>query len=417
MADMKQRLLIQSVCLAVGWLTAAGPISAQGQGQLTGDWFGVRPGLADLGITFDGDIAQFYPGVTAGGLEQPFQYGGHGDYVVNFQLGKLGLNEGLFLKVRAEHRFGETINSDTGAFLPATVLPDLPVRDSTDLYLTDVLFTQALSEHFALFAGKLDTFDGDANAFASGRGKTQFMNSALVITPVGLRTIAYSTLGCGLVVLGEGAEPLFNFTLINPTDTAETDGFSELFAEGVAMSAELRVPTSFFDRPGHQLIGVTWSSRDFVALGQNPAVVLPNVPVTRDSDSWSLYWNCDQYLVTRPEDPTQGWGYFARAGIADEESNPIDGFFSIGLGGSALLDCRPHDTFGAGYYYSHSSDRIGPIIETLFGPIGAGQGMELFYNAAVTPWLHVSPDFQVLVPARENLDPAVVVGLRAVMTL
>jgi hypothetical protein len=35
--------------------------------------------------------------------------------------------------------------------------------------MTNVFITQVLSEHFAVFAGKIDTLDGDANAFAHRR--------------------------------------------------------------------------------------------------------------------------------------------------------------------------------------------------------------------------------------------------------
>ena len=425
---MRARRHIQPLRQALGPLAGLAAFlflaAARGQGdglmersQFTGDWLGNRSWLADHGVTFQGDEAHFYNGVASGGLDRRFAYGGHGDYVTNFQLGKLGFNEGLFLKVRAEHRFGESINGDTGAFFPATLLSDLPVRGSEEMYLTNVLFTQMLSETFGVFAGKLDTLDGDLNAFAHGRGKTQFMNTAFIASPIALRTIPYSTLGCGLVVLGANQSPLFSFTVLNASDTTQTDGFSELFNDGVAMSTELRLPTEFFGRAGHQLVGGTWSSKDFVSLGQDPRVVLPNIPIARQSDSWSLYWNCDQYLVVDDKDPTRGWGLFGRAGIADQQTNPVDWFASGGLGGASPLAARPLDTFGVGYFYAHSSDKIGPLLETLFGPIGAGQGVEIFYNALVTPWLRVTPDFQVLIPARENLDAAVVAGVRAVMNL
>ena len=121
---------------------------------LLGDWSGHRSDLADNGITFDADVSSFFFGNTTGGLERRFRYAGHGDYVTNVNFGKLGLQEGLFLKLRAEHRFGEPVNRDTGAILPATVLPDLPVADSEHLLLTNVLFTQMLSERFALIFGE-----------------------------------------------------------------------------------------------------------------------------------------------------------------------------------------------------------------------------------------------------------------------
>ncbi|TWT97736.1 Carbohydrate-selective porin, OprB family [Botrimarina colliarenosi] len=385
--------------------------------QLTGDWWGNRSCLAEHGVTFDLDVAHFYQGVASGGLEQQFKYGGHGDYVTNVDFGKLGVQEGLFLKVRAEHRYGENVNGDTGAFLPVAVLADLPARDNDDLLITNFLFTQAFSERFAVFFGKLDTLDGDVNDFAHGRGKTQFSNVGFVANPIALRTIPYSTLGCGFAVLGEGGEPVFTYTVLNPTDTASTAGFDELFAEGVAMSAELRLPTEFYDMPGHQLFAGTWNNRDYVSLGQDPRVVLPNVPINETSGSWSLYWNMDQYLYVDPCDATRGWGFFGRAGIADQDANPLSWFLSFGLGGHNPTKGHEADTFGAGWYVAGSSDEIGPVLETLLGPIGDGHGVELFYNWQATPWLNVTPDLQVVVPARENVDTALVLGLRAVMRL
>jgi porin len=381
---------------------------------LTGDWGGLRPSLAEKGITFDDDVTQFYFGDASGGLQQEFRYGGHADLVVNTDFGKLGIQEGLFLKLRAEDRFGESLSGVTGAFLPQELAADLPVPSSENLYLTDVLVTQALSESFALFAGKMDTLDGDANAFAHGRGIDQFSNVAFVFNPIALRTVPYSTLGAGFAILRD-MQPLFTFTVLNAIDTTQTSGFDQLFAQGATLNAELRVPTKFFELPGHQLLGGTWSSRDYVALGQDPRVILPSVPIQRADGSWCLYWNFDQYLKVFSSDPLRGWGVFGRAGIGDDTANPISWFLSFGVGGNSPLCGRESDTFGAGWYYSGTSGNIGPILQTVLGPIGDGQGVELFYNIAVTPWLNVTPDLQVVVPARENVDTAVVAGLRAKM--
>ncbi|MEM1224124.1 MAG: carbohydrate porin [Planctomycetota bacterium] len=365
--------------------------------------------LADSGVRFGGNLTQFYFGTADGGAEQTDRYGGHGDYVANFDLGALGLHEGLLLKVRAEHRFGRSITEPTGAILPATTAADLPVRDSRELVLSNVLFTQFLSERFAVFAGKLDTLDGDQNAYASGRGITQFSNVAFVATPIALRTIPYASLGCGFAIL-DGAEPIFNFTLMNPTDTVETDGFSELFAEGVAIAAELRVPTNLFSRPGHQLLAATWSSREFVALDQDPRIILPSIPIEREEGSWSAYWNMDQALWVDDSDPTRHWGMFARAGLADQATNPISYFLSGGIGGASPL--RVGDTFGIGYFFSGTSNDIAPFLEAVLGPIGDGQGVECFYQTQISPSISVTPDIQWLSQARSNLDDAIVLGIR-----
>ncbi|QGJ71693.1 Carbohydrate-selective porin OprB [Planctomycetales bacterium 10988] len=379
-------------------------------------WGSILPSLEKKGVSFSADITQFYFGVLEGGLEETSRYAAHGDYVVNFDAGKLGIQDGLFLKIRAEHHLGESINDRTGAFLPAVMRADLPVRDSENIYVTNFLFTQFLSSRFAVFAGKLDTIDGDLNAYAHGRGKTQFSNVGFIINPVALRTIPYSTLGAGFTLLGQEGLPVFTYTLLNPTDTTRTTGLGELFEEGVAMSAELRLLTAFGGFPGHHLFGGTWSSREYAGLDQDPRILFPNVPISQESNSWSLYWNFDQALVTDCWNPAAHWGVFGRAGIADSDTNPISYFLSLGLGGKGLLNNRPNDSFGLGYFYSGTSGDIAPFIERLVGGIGDGQGIECFYRVQITENIYVTPDLQIVIPARDQVDTAYIAGLRALLT-
>jgi porin len=389
-----------------------GPFEEKCEANLFEGYFAHKKSLAERGFAFQNNFTQFYMGNTAGGDEREFRYSGHGDYVMNTDFGKLGIQEGLFLKVRAEHRFGESLAGTTGALLPSNLAADLPVSDQEDLFITNFLITQALSESFVLYAGKMDTLDGDINAFAHGRGIHQFSNVAFVGTPLALRTVPYSTLGCGFAYLLDG-EPLLNFTVLNATDTASTVGLGELFEEGVVLTSELRVPTNFLSLPGHQLIGGSWSSREFVSLGQDPRIILPNIPIAQQSGSWSLYWNMDQYLITDRANPKKGWGYFARAGLADPDTNPLSYYLSAGLGGSSPLANRQHDTFGIGYYYAGTSNEIGPLLAAALGSrIGDGQGVELFYNTVLNPMLTITPDLQVISQSRENIDTALVAGVR-----
>lgn len=400
----------------------ATPFPQQGNGYLEANDYLTQPqsmNEADLsaaepsesnGITFEGNVTQFYFGNTSGGLEQEFNYGGHGDYLFNFDLDKLANKQGLFLKIRAEHRFGESVNGISGALLPPTLATDLPT-DSENVYITNFVVTQALSEKFIVFAGKLDALDGDQNQFASGRGIRQFSNTALVASPIALRTIPYSTLGTGFAILDEG-EPMFTFLALNPTDTTRTTGLGEWYSEGVALTSELRLKTNRGGKTGHQLFGATWNSREFTSLGQDPRVILPNVPIATQDGSWSVYWNCDQYLVQDQQNPEKGWGYFARAGLADNSTNPLSYFLSLGLGGTSPLRCRSDDSFGIGYYYNGTSDEIGPLLNTALGGIGDGHGGEMFYNIALNKSMTITPDIQYISPARENLDDALIVGLR-----
>jgi porin len=269
-----------------------------------------------------------------------------------------------------------------------------------------VAITQALSEQFIVFFGKVDTLDGDMNAFAHGRGKHQFFNTSFVFNPIAVQTIPYSTLGAGFSIL-QGVEPIFTFTVLNATDTTTTSGFDELFAEGVALSAELRLPTRILGLPGHQDFGATWNSREYVALGQDPRVIEPSVPIATKSGSWSLRWNFDQHLHVDPCDPTRGWGVFGRAGISDANPNPIAWIVSFGVGGHSPLPGREDDRFGIGWYYGAASSELGPF----FNP-DDGTGVELFYNIAVTPFFYLTPDLQVIDGGIPIADTAVIPGVR-----
>jgi porin len=274
-----------------------------------------------------------------------------------------------------------------------------------------VLFTQALNENLFVFAGKMDTLDGDMNAFAHGRGKTQFSNIAFVFNPIVAMTVPYSTLGTGFSLLRDG-EQIVSFSLLNSQDTSGTSGFEQLFNDGLLIAVNLRLPTNFLDLPGHQLFGATWNNRTYSSLS-DVYVDYPNVVIPTTRGSWSLFWNFDQYLVVDTVRPAHGWGTFGRAGIADDNTNPLAWFLSFGIGGNSPIDSRPADTFGAGWYYASTSGQISPILTAALGPIGNGQGVELFYNYQLTPAIRLTPDLQVIVPATQSIDPALVLGVRA----
>lgn len=124
-------------------------------------------------------------------------------------------------------------------------------------------------------------------------------------------------------------------------------------------------------------------------------------------------WNFDQYLYVDPCNAARGWGVFGRAGLADNDTNPIEWFLSFGVGGSSMFRGRQADTFGVGWYYSGTSSELAPDLAMALGGIGDGQGVEMYYNIAVTPWLQITPDVQFIMPARETVDTATVVGVRA----
>lgn len=200
---------------------------------------------------------------------------------------------------------------------------------------------------------------------------------------------------------------MFNFSALSPTGKANSADFDQLYKDGVVLAAELRAGIKPFGLPGHQLIGGTWNSKTFTTLEQDPRVVLTllgrpdGVPVQQQSGSWAVYYNFDQFLDMTKADGSQGIGIFGRSGLADGDTNPIEHFYSFGIGGQGMLPGRERDRFGIGFYYSSfSSDLRGLILDS--GEIG----LEIFYNIAATNWLYVTPDIEVIEPAGSRSDTA-----------
>jgi porin len=162
------------------------------------------------------------------------------------------------------------------------------------------------------------------------------------------------------------------------------------------------------------LYGATYSNKDYTLLDQDPRLILKALlglaTLEKDEGSWCFYYNFHQYLITEKDDDTQGLGLFGRFGISDDESNPIEDFYSIGFGGKGIFEGRDRDKWGAGYYHVGLSDKL---LRPILRRFGDSDGFEFFYDIELTQHVHITPDLQIIDPSRENVDSAVVLGARA----
>ena len=118
---------------------------------------------------------------------------------------KAGLWPGFFVTLHGETVYGDSVNLATGAIVPVNIGRAHPVFSGDETALTAVKFTQALSENFVVYAGKINTIDNVQQPFMPGRGKDAgFMNAAFVWNPILGRTMNYATLGAGAAVLSGG---------------------------------------------------------------------------------------------------------------------------------------------------------------------------------------------------------------------
>ncbi|WP_417748323.1 carbohydrate porin [Rosistilla oblonga] len=408
--------IVARACLACLLLTSTAK---------AGGWEETYESLQDNGYSFTGNLTQFGFGVVGGGNEyesDSLRYSGHGDYLLNVDASQFGMQEGLFFRLRAEHRFGQQLNPEnTGSVMPPTIASHLPA-ETENLYITNLVVTQALSENFALFMGKFDTLDGDRNDFAHGRGVSQFSNLALVINPAAIVGSPYSSLGAGFAILHDH-EPLFVFTVMNPTDTTRTSGFDELFNDGVLLTAGLRVPTNFFGKLGHQSFTALYSTQHFSELAPDPRATLSGsgqdvtIDLTNEQNgTYSFLYNFDQYLCI--DSQGRGFGLFGRVGVGDQSVNPMRLFLSAGVGGHNMLSrSRRNDSFGAGYYYLDATkdEALLADIARDAEPLRDGQGLELYYNFNICSFIDLTFDYQLIDSVADlNVfeDPTSILGAR-----
>jgi porin len=381
---------------------------------LSGDWWGIRNQLAEKGVTIDMSLTQVGQGIVHGGKETGWQYGGgRGDINLSLDSQKLGFWPGGFLTLEAEGNFipadtlRKSINGRAGALMPVNSNQMYPTPAGDNFNLPALNFTQFLSPYFGLSIGKLATVSstsGDMNEFAHGKGDTQFMNMALNFNPIMFVNVPYSTLGTGLIALPteDPKQAIVSLFLMSSTGKASTSGFDDLDANNLTVAGEGRVRTDFFGFTGHQLFGATFSNRKFTSIDQNARFIFENGAFDGKKGSWNVYYNFDQYLYEPKKGSGEGIGVFGRFGASDGDPNFMHYFYSLGVGGKGVIPSRSNDRYGFGFYYI---DVNNPELQGLFRGIKLLRdeyGFEAFYNVAITPWLLLTPDIQVVRGAQKE---------------
>jgi porin len=236
----------------------------------------------------------------------------------------------------------------------------------------------------------------------------------MIYNPVYARTIPYSTFGAGFAYLKD-TERVFEVAVYDTNNTPTVSGFNTLFDNGATVYAQGTLPTTFFDRPGHQGISGTYSSGTYTDLTPTAyldpirGLVLLSTPVT---GSWCMTYNFDQAIHVAPDDPQRMWGVFGNLGIADSNPSPVQWFANTGISGASPIAGRKADSFGIAYFYIGVSNSLKNRATDLLS-LRDEYGAELYYNIAVTSWCQITPDLQVVTPFRSRAETSVLVGVRA----
>lgn len=403
--------------------------------KLTGDWGGLRDELAEMGITLDVGLTQIHQGNAHGGAStnNAFRYSGSTDYTLTLDTEKLGLWKGGTILLNAETKWGDGIQNKVGSLLPLNFDAFKPgFGEGCMMTLSEYILFQSLFDGKLIFiAGKLDGARAfDRNVFANDE-RTQFMNVALRNNPIIGFFAPYTTLGAGFVF--NATDWLTTTVAVLDSDgSAKRTGFDTAFhgPANTTVVKEISAHVKPFGLDGNQRVGVLLTNKDMqhhqpVSPFRQTGPLLYNLmgaklfgkvakllPYETSSSNCGMYYSFDQYLYQEAEDPSQGVGLFGRFGWARQSVTPIAHFYSMGVGGKGVLPERDRDTFGVGYFYSDLSNDLPYWFHS-------EQGIEAYYNIQVTPWLHISPDLQVIVNpgGTGEKDVAVVYGMRFQISL
>jgi porin len=420
--------------------------------RLTGDWGGVRDDLAKQGVVLDLDLLLTPQSVFSGGRNDSGSFWGNAEYTLNLDTQKMGLWPGGFFKFQAITGFGSNAFSDSGAIVPTNTAALFPGNDVRTTSLTNATITQFLSPQFGLFLGKINTVDLGETEFY-GDYHTQFEN-AMFNFPMTLEQVPLSTFGGGLIGIPR-EDILLSAMVLGPNGTSTSDSPSQAFDGSVMVVANGQLTIKPFGLVGHQSVGFSWNDETRFSLTQDPtniaalllqdrfprlanpgpvlegvlaqffpSLLVPATPANRKSSSWAFNYSFDQYFWQPDGDPKHGIGLFFGFGASDGNPNPIQYSFLTGIGGKGVLPGRPDDSFGVGFARTQFSSDFVPLLSTALNlGLQKEDAVEMYYNAALTHWLNLTADLQIIDPGLKkmlapppallaNVNTAVVGGLR-----
>lgn len=371
---------------------------------LTGDWSGARSSLADKGITLDIRHTSFYQGLAAGTGNKDFEYGGKFDVLIDLDSSKMGLWDGGGFRSHLEYSHGKLPANLGGTLFATNTALYFPVGVPEELEATSLNYTQQVGESSTIAIGKFNPIDVYENhGFHGGWGIDRFTNIVPVAPPSGLIPVVF------MGFLATHAQDDASWTLIisDPNDRT-TDYFpGDLFEDGVMVALNgTRFTTLLGRKTSFGVTGLysTAEGVDFSSIGGGL------VKTTNKSGAWNINIQFRHDLHGGSE-AQPGWGFYLKAGIADGNPNYVKRSLIAGIAGRALFFGRPQDSFGLGAFYYNLSD----VLEDTVNPaalIGDEAGLEIFYNAALTPWLWFGPSVQYVKPARERFNNVLVASLR-----
>jgi porin len=408
---------------------------------LFGDLAGVRSRLEDIGIELKAQETGEVLGNVTGGIRQGAIYEGSTLAALSVDAEKfLGFGGGTFT-VSGLQIHGKGLSANNLDNL--NVASGIEAKPSTRLF--ELWYEQSI------LSGRASIRIGQQAAdqeFAVSQYGALFVNSGFgwatltaIDLPSGGPAYPFATPGVRLKI--QPSDDLAVLVGLYNGDPADNgSGTSFRVDQGAFLIGEVQYSVNGSEAdaglPGTYKVGAWYNSNSFPDQrfgtdGTSLADPASNGMSLLHRGDWGVYALADQMVYRVPGTKDQGLGMFGRIMAAPSDRNEISFYFNAGATYKGLIPGRPDDTAGIGVIYA----RIGNTARNLDADTVTFPGaprrirdaetvLEMTYQAQITPWWALQPDFQyVFSPGGGIPDPdqpskrigdAAVLGLRTTIT-
>jgi porin len=391
------------------------------QETLTGDWFGARKQLENIGVQLGADEIFDSLADPTGGQKQGAAFEGRFEGFLNIDLGKvLGLNGAIF-HANAYQIHGRGLTADdVGNLLTVGNIGADPGTRLFSIWIQQSLFDDTVSVR----AGQIAADD----EFFVSQYASLFINSTFgwpsilgINLPSGGPAYPLATPGVRIKVAlspswtimtavfnGDPAPP-------GPGDPQQRDANGANFrlnggAFGIGeLAYNTNVAIDGDDLPGTYKVGAWYHDGLFADQSRDAAGLSLADPASSGiaglhRGDFGGYVIVDQLLWRKNGSSDQGLGLFFRAGSSPADRNLIEFHMDGGLTYIGLLPGRDNDTVGIGMSYEDVSSARGDLSQALRSvtalnlPIADLESdLEISYQAQIAPWWILQPDAQLVI--------------------
>ena len=396
------------------------------QPSLTDTPNGPKDELRRIGVAPDVWVTQFYQGQTEGDGEKTWRYGGKLDAFLKLDAEKLGFWRGFHVNVQYEHYFGQNINRRDFALIPVNTAQAYIERDGYHSTLS-VSVTQDIGEHVSVSAGKFNMMTlASKTPLIGGGGIDTFMNRAFALPSTGVsytartgaagdRVVISAPYLIGAIVAIKTKPVDIALMVADPRSAIDPRVIERPFEKGLAVGGSATLKTEIAGLRGFHTLRAAYSNARGVDLEDIADLPRPSAvgrPTGTRKGYWFASYAIQHNLFQSEKDPEAGWGLFTLATLSDGNPSPVRWSILAGLAGNNLLAGREKDRWGVGFFHYGLTEPLLAGLAALNVQRRSEGGVEGFYNLAITPWLRLSADLQVIDPWNSSKSRATYAAVR-----